>query len=147
MSEQTEAQSKKAARAPRAEERRAAIRQVKEQIGLTLEEWCKRAGLKNSTAVGNFLRGESQSLSLSTLEPLARVAGVSVSELIGEGSWVAIRAVSAGKKALAQRARQSVAVNPKDERYTVTIEGKDINSKLNVTRAVVSQILRSALDG
>ena len=53
--------------------------------GLKVAPWCKQAGV-SSSALYNFLNGESDSLNQSTLEALARAKGVTISEMIGEGA-------------------------------------------------------------
>lgn len=65
-----------------AEKRRAAFRRFMEERRLKVRPWCKRAGVKENN-VYNFLRGDSDSLSLDTLGPLARVEGVTIDELEG----------------------------------------------------------------
>lgn len=70
----------------RAEARREAIRTFMAERGWSQKEWCDMAGLDNASALGNFLSGHARSLNLETLEPLARAAGVTVSQLIGETS-------------------------------------------------------------
>jgi transcriptional regulator with XRE-family HTH domain len=128
------------------EARRAAIKAVQQAAGLSVEEWCKRAGLKSSGAVGNFLRGLSRSLSLSTLEPLARAADVSVSQLIGEEPLSATTAK-------ARRANQGRIALPNnfdhhddnDATYVVTIESSRFHCKCELPKSVVMQILNAAL--
>ena len=68
----------------RAEERRAAIRRALKERGLSRQKACELAGLKNANALGNFLTGRTRSLNLDTLEPLARVLNMTISELVGE---------------------------------------------------------------
>lgn len=64
--------------------RRRAIKAFMEEQGLKPAEWARTAGLPNANSLYNLLNGESRSMSQATLEKLARAAGVSVAEIIGE---------------------------------------------------------------
>ena len=67
--------------------RRERMRAVMEHLGWSQAEWCDRASLKNASALGNFLADNEKSpksLNLDTLEPLAKAAGLVVSQLTGE---------------------------------------------------------------
>src|SRR5271163_1497055 len=67
----------------RPEDRRRALRRALDGKGMNPAEACRLAKV-GPDAVHNFLRGETSSLNLSTLEPLAVVLEVTVSELIGD---------------------------------------------------------------
>lgn len=64
--------------------RRLALTTVMADRQLTIVQLTKLAGIQSPSTIANFLAGESNSLNLSTLEPVARVLGVSINRLIGE---------------------------------------------------------------
>lgn len=57
--------------------------EVQTKLGWTSREWCLKAGLSANTLY-NFYKGRSRSLHADTLDKLAAVASMSVSELTGE---------------------------------------------------------------
>lgn len=67
----------------RAERLRTNIRCLVAARGLTLAEIARKGGLPSANAIHNFLGGRSFSLSLATLQALAKVLDVSVDDLIG----------------------------------------------------------------
>jgi hypothetical protein len=70
----------------RAAQRRKAIQRFMAERDLKPAEWARNAGLPNANAIYNLRTGASRSLSQETLERLARAAGASVAELIGEAA-------------------------------------------------------------
>jgi len=72
-----------------ADRRRALLLEVQNEKGWNTKEWCRKAGV-TPTAVYNFLRGQSRSLSLPILERLASTARVPIGRLTGEPGLVKI---------------------------------------------------------
>ena len=66
-----------------ADKRRRALLRFMAERGLTPAEWARRAHI-SSSALYNFLNSYSDSLSIQTLDALARAAGVSTARLVGE---------------------------------------------------------------
>lgn len=75
--------SKTNVRAQIAQRQRAAIKHAMAKHGLIVTSWCRDAGISEGT-LRNFLSGENESMQTNNLEMLARAAGVSLSELLGE---------------------------------------------------------------
>jgi len=66
-----------------AEIHRRAIRNVMAEHDLKVAPWCLKAGITEG-ALRNFLSGAVDSMGANTLELLARAAGISLGELLGE---------------------------------------------------------------
>lgn len=64
--------------------RRDALRSALTLRNLSVADAAKAAGLKSASALGNFLNGHTNSLNLTTLEPLARHLQMSLNQLVGE---------------------------------------------------------------
>lgn len=69
--------------AANAERRRAALRSVKERLGLSINGWSTRAGLREGT-LRNFMSGKSEGMNIDSYEKLAAAVGLPVSQLLGE---------------------------------------------------------------
>jgi repressor LexA len=66
-----------------ADKRRRALLRFMAERGLTPAEWARRANI-SSSSLYNFLNSYSDSLSIQTLDALARAAGVSTARLVGD---------------------------------------------------------------
>lgn len=62
---------------------RSAIKRVMAERGLSVDPWCKKAGVTEG-ALRNFLNGGTMSMNANNLELLAGAIGVSLSELLGD---------------------------------------------------------------
>lgn len=70
-----------------ADRRRAALQRFIDERGLEVADWARRAGLPTDTSIHNFLKGRSDSLSVPTLEALARAEDVSIGRLLTTDSF------------------------------------------------------------
>lgn len=77
----------------RSDARRRAFLAFMAEHGLTATSWARAAGMPTANAIYNFLNGHTRSLTQSTLERLARAAGSTVAEIIGESAALSRQAI------------------------------------------------------
>jgi transcriptional regulator with XRE-family HTH domain len=91
-----------------AEQRRQRLRDVMVEHKLTPAKWAEKAGIR-STAIYNFLNGHSDSLSMPTIEKLARAVDLPVADVIADSSIAETNAPALRLRNLRNRAGLSMA--------------------------------------